>query len=89
MIDGDALSDMVQQALPGAMVLVAPPPAPGGEVRLTVIARQFVGKPSQERARLVQVAVQPALDASRVPSIEVRTYTPEEWQKKNKLLFLE
>ena len=87
MIDADALTALVQQVLPHAVVLVEDRSG-RGDVRLTIVAREFATAAADADAR-VRAVLQPALDAGRLRSAELRGYSPEQWQKKNKLLYLE
>jgi acid stress-induced BolA-like protein IbaG/YrbA len=88
MVDGDELTAFVQSALPGAVVLVEDPGGRGEAVRLTIVAREFATARAKAEAD-VRAVLQPALDAGRLRSVELRCYSPEQWQKKNKLLYLE
>jgi acid stress-induced BolA-like protein IbaG/YrbA len=87
MIDAEELTALVQEALPGAVVLVEDRTG-RGDVRLTIVAREFATMAAEADAR-VRAALRPALDAGRLRSAELRGYSPEQWQKKNKLLYLE
>jgi hypothetical protein len=87
MIDADELTALVQRALPGAVVLVEDRTG-RGDVRLTIVAREFATTAADAEAR-VRAALAPTLDAGQLRSTEIRGYSPEQWQKKNKLLYLE
>jgi hypothetical protein len=87
LIDANELTALVQEALPGAVVLVEDRSG-RGDVRLTIVAREFATGRADAEAR-VRTVLQPAIDANRLRSAELRGYSPEQWQKKNKLLYLE
>lgn len=89
MIDAGELTALVQQSLPDALVLVEDAAGTGRDFRLTIVARQFSGVSPEARQRLVRAALEPPLADGRVHSVDARTYSPDEWQKKNKLLYLE
>ena len=88
MMEPEDLTALVQQALPDAVVLVEDRTGGGEDVRLTIVAREFATRATDAEAR-VRAALQPALDAGRLRSADIRGYSPEQWQKKNKLLYLE
>jgi len=87
-VDAGELTALVQQALPGAIVLAEDRTGRGEDFRLTIVAREFAtpGPAAEDRVRAV---LRPALDEGRLRSAELRCYSPEQWQKKNKLLYLE
>lgn len=88
MIDSDEVTALVHQAIPGALVLVEDRSGRGDDLRLTIVAREFAMAGNDAEGR-VRVALQPALETGRLRSAELRCYSPEQWQKKNKLLYLE
>jgi hypothetical protein len=88
MVGGDELTALVQRVLPGAVVLVEDAGGRGEDVRLTIVARAFATARTEAEAG-VRAIVQPVLEAGRLRSVELRCYSPEQWQKKNKLLYLE
>ena len=70
MIDADELTALVQQALPGAVVLVEDRTG-RGDVRLTIVAREFATTAADAEPR-VRTALAPALAGGRLRSAEVR-----------------
>jgi len=87
-IKENELTALVQRALPEAVVLVEDRTGRGDDFRLTIVAREFATM-GAEAEDLVRAALRPALEAGRLRSADLRCYSPEQWQKKNKLLYLE
>ncbi len=72
------IKETILKALPDATVDVG---GDGHHFEATVVAKEFEGKTLLEQHRLVFNSLQEALKET-VHALALKTYTPEQWQKK-------
>jgi len=77
MADLDELKDMIEEALPGAVVDVVDQGG-GDHLWASVVAPQFAGVPLIKQHRMVYAAVKPRLDDGSIHALALSTRAPEE-----------
>jgi stress-induced morphogen len=76
MADLAELKEMIERALPGAVVEVLDEGG-GDHLRAVVSASQFEGKSRLDQHRLVKAAVRPRFEDGTIHALSVRTSTPD------------
>ena len=76
MADLSELKEMIEAALPGAVVEVSDETGAGDHLRATVSAPQFEGLSRIDQHRLVKAAVKPRFDDGAIHALSVKTAIP-------------
>lgn len=72
---------LILAALPNAQVEVQDPNHDGQHFAAIVIAEQFKGLTMIKQHRLVNDALKAHLDSGMIHALQLKTYTPEQWQQ--------
>lgn len=83
MMELTAVKQLVEQALPGARVTVTDLTGGRDHFQVEVVSEAFKGKMLIEQHRIVQAPLQAAIADERIHAVTIKTYTPEEWSRKN------
>ncbi len=75
------LEALIRAKLPGAYVRVDDPMQDGQHFAATVVAEQFEGLTMLKQHRLVNEALQEYIDSGAVHAMQLKTYTPAQWQQ--------
>jgi acid stress-induced BolA-like protein IbaG/YrbA len=81
MITAQQVQTLIIQALPEAQVVVQDPNNDGQHFSAIVIAPQFAGIPMVKQHRLVNEAVKAHLNSGEIHALQLKTYTPDQWQE--------
>jgi stress-induced morphogen len=76
------IKSTLESALPDATVIAEDLTAGGGHFRVVVVSSKFEGKGLVEQHQLVYGALSEALEADRIHALALKTYTPEEWDRR-------
>jgi acid stress-induced BolA-like protein IbaG/YrbA len=82
MLDPEHIRQRVLQALPGSEIHVRDSTGTGDHFEADVISPAFTGKTMVQQHKLVYAAVKEWLDTGELHALALKTYTPEQWQKK-------
>jgi acid stress-induced BolA-like protein IbaG/YrbA len=86
MLDGmmtmDALRAWVLEIVPGAEVSIRDLTGGGDHFEATVVSPRFEGKSLLDRHQMVQGPLRPAIEDGRIHALSLKTYTPEQWRKR-------
>ena len=74
------IRDLILQALPEAIVEVHNPMQDGQHFGAIVIAPQFTGLTMIKQQRLVNEVLKPYFDSGEIHALQLKTYSPEQWQ---------
>ena len=80
MISTADIESLLIQALPGAKIEVQDPNHDGQHFAAIVIAEQFTGLTTIKQHRLVNEALKSHLDSGAIHALQLKTYSPEQWQ---------
>jgi acid stress-induced BolA-like protein IbaG/YrbA len=80
MITVKHIKDLVEQALPGALVQVEDATGAGDHFNVVVVTSQFDGKTLVEQHQLVYAPLRRDLGGN-IHALALRTYTPEQWAR--------
>ncbi len=78
MMDPSEVKKMVERAFANAQVEVSDMTGTFDHFQIRIISKLFHGKPLVEQHRMVQQAVQSALNDGRIHAIQVKTSVPQE-----------
>jgi acid stress-induced BolA-like protein IbaG/YrbA len=76
----EAISNLIEQALPGASINVQDPNRDGQHFAAIVVAPQFEGLTMIKQHRLVNEALKEHLDSGMIHALQLKTYSPTQWQ---------
>ncbi len=79
------IKQLIEQALPGALVAVDDPMNDGDHLQATVVSELFAGKPLLKQHQMVYEPLKEPL-AGALHALQLKTYTPEQWEKFGKSL---
>ena len=79
------LQSLLQSQFPSALVVVKNPLNDGQHFHALLVSAEFEGISLVERHRSVLTFLSPYFDDGSVHACSVKTYTPEEWEKKKHL----
>lgn len=77
------IENIIESAVPDSQVRVRDTAGDGNHFEAVVISARFQGMTLLEQQRLVMGAMKDALD-TRVHALQLRTYTPEQWDQYRK-----
>jgi acid stress-induced BolA-like protein IbaG/YrbA len=80
MISTADIESLIVASLPGAKVEVQDPNRDGQHFAAIVIAEQFNGLTTIKQHRLVNDALKQHLDSGAIHALQLKTYSPEQWQ---------
>jgi acid stress-induced BolA-like protein IbaG/YrbA len=83
MMPVEEVRKMVEQALPEARVTVRDLTGTSDHFQVEVVSEKFCGKMLIEQHRMVQAPLAAAITDDRIHALTIKTYTPEEWKKKD------
>ncbi len=72
----------LESALPDATVIVEDLTGGGDHFQAVVVSSIFEGKGLVEQHQLVYGALSEPLEADRIHALALKTYTPEEWDRR-------
>ncbi len=78
----ETVKTLIEAGLPGCKVVAS---GDGSHFDVTVIGEVFTGKTTVNRQRLVYATVNEQITSGALHAINIKTYTPEEWEKARKL----
>jgi len=78
----EAVKALIEAGLPGCEVTAS---GDGSHFDVTVIGEVFAGKTPVNRQRLVYATVNEQMTSGALHAINIKTYTPEEWETARKL----
>ena len=79
----DEIKKILEAALPaGSKVSVADMTGTMDHFQVEAVSEAFAGKLLIQQHRMVQTPLQPAITDERIHALTIKTYTPEEWNKK-------
>ena len=76
------LEEILTRALPGAKVILKDLVGDGDHLQGVIVASEFKGQPLLKRHQMVLAPLQELLK-EQLHAFTFKTYTPEEWEKKN------
>jgi acid stress-induced BolA-like protein IbaG/YrbA len=76
------IKSTLESALPDATVIVEDLTGGGDHFQAVVVSSKFEGKGLVEQHQLVYGALSEALEADRIHALALKTYTPEEWDRR-------
>lgn len=76
MIKAEEVTNMIQAAIPGAVVTVADATGTGDHLSITVASAAFAGISPLNRHRTVQKALAAAMTDGRIHALEIKTEIP-------------
>lgn len=76
---------LIEQGIPGATALVQGDD--GRHFSATVVSEQFTGLSLVKKQQLVYGTINPQITSGAIHAITLQTFTPAEWEKKQKLGF--
>ena len=79
--DPQQIKEMIQKALPGAQVTIDDPMGDGDHLQAVVVSELFRGKGLLEQHQMVYGALKDILK-EQLHALALKTYTPEQWEKK-------
>ena len=82
MIHADEIIKLIKQSLPDAHVLAEDMTGTADHFQIHVVSNAFEGKTLIDQHRMVQKALQEALDDGRIHAVQIKTQTPAQWAKK-------
>lgn len=82
MITSKEIEDTILKALPGAFVEATDTTGTFDHYRVVVVAPQFLGLNRVKQHQMVYAPLKDALKEA-LHAIQLDTFTPEEWRKKN------
>ncbi len=80
-MDPNEIEKIIQQTFPGARVEVEDLVGDGDHLQALVVAPQFEGKTLLQQHQMVYGALKETLK-DRLHALGLKTYTPEQWEKK-------
>lgn len=81
MVSPENIKDLILAALPNAQVQVLDPNQDGQHFAAIVIAQEFEGLPMIKQHRLVNDALKAYLDSGLVHALQLKTYSPTQYQQ--------
>ena len=78
----DDLRRLVLEILPGAEVAVRDLTGGLDHFEVLVVSPRFEGKSLVERHQMIQGPLRPAIEDGRIHALSLKTWTPEQWQRK-------
>ena len=85
MMHPDDVKKLVEKGFSKADVTVLDMTGGQDHFDITVVSLEFEGKTMLEQHQMIQTALAEAMEDGRIHAIQLHTYTPEKWQKKNHL----
>lgn len=79
----EEIETILRKALPEARIAVRDLTGTRDHFQVEVVSGMFKGKLLIEQHRMVQAPLQPSIADERIHALTIKTYTPEEWGKKN------
>ncbi len=83
MMTTDAIRELILSALPDAFVAVENPLQDGQHFGAVVVSARFEGLSILKQQRLVNEVLQPYFDSGAIHALQLKTYTPQQWQSLN------
>lgn len=83
MMTVEEIERILREAMPDARIAVRDLTGTSDHFQVEVVCGMFKGKMLIEQHRMVQAPLQPHLEDERIHALTIKTYTPEEWGKKN------
>ena len=80
MISSEEIQTLIQKALPGAEVGIQDMTGTGDHYQVLVVSAAFEGKTLLQQHQLVFNALRAAL-ADKLHAVQLKTYTPQQWEK--------
>jgi acid stress-induced BolA-like protein IbaG/YrbA len=80
MMTTNAIRELILSALPDAFVAVENPMQDGQHFGAVVVSPQFEGMSMLKQQRLVNAILQPYFDSGAIHALQLKTYTPKQWQ---------
>ncbi|NJK59538.1 MAG: BolA/IbaG family iron-sulfur metabolism protein [Oscillatoriales cyanobacterium SM2_1_8] len=77
----EKIAELIRGALPQAEVMVENPYNDGQHFSAVVVAPEFAGLTMIQQQRLVNDALKPQIDSGAIHALQLKTYTPEQWQQ--------
>ena len=77
-MNSDKVKDLLQEKLLGCQIEVE---INGSHYNVTVVGEIFEGKRPVQRQQLVYSALQEQIATGDIHAVNMRTYTPQEWQQ--------
>ena len=78
----DEITRMIQERFSGSQVDLRDLTGTGDHWQVTVVASAFQGKSMLEQHRMVKAVFEADIASGAVHAFSLKTYTPEEWQRK-------
>lgn len=78
----EAVKALVEKGLPGCQVVVS---GDGSHFDVTVIGDMFAGQSLLNKQRMVMATVTHEITSGALHAINIKAYTPDEWEKAKKL----
>ncbi len=82
MISADEISNLIKRAIPDAHVQVQDLTGGNDHFQIYAVSSAFNGKTLIDQHRLVQEAIQVAMNDGRIHAVQIKTETPDQWAKK-------
>ncbi|MEO1134445.1 MAG: BolA/IbaG family iron-sulfur metabolism protein [Cyanobacteria bacterium J06639_1] len=73
---------LIENAFPNSTVEVLDPLHDGEHLQAVVVSDRFEGKTMIQQHRLVYSSVQSFIDSGELHALQLQTYTPEQWSKR-------
>jgi len=77
------IESMIRQKFPDAQVALRDLTGTGDHWQVNVVSKSFEDKPMLEQHRMVKAVFEADIASGAVHAFSLKTYTPEEWQKKS------
>lgn len=81
-MQAEAVKALIEAGLPGCDVTAS---GDGSHFDVIVVGEVFAGKTPVNRQRLVYATVNEQITSGALHAINIKAYTPEEWEKARKL----
>jgi len=72
---------MIKSAIPGSEVFVEDATGGGDHFNISVISAAFERQMLIDQHRMVQKPIQSAMDDGRIHAVQIKTYTPAQWNQ--------
>jgi acid stress-induced BolA-like protein IbaG/YrbA len=83
-ISPQEIKSLIEQGIAGATALVE---GEGNKFQATVISENFAGLSLVKKQQLVYATINPQITSGVIHAITMQTFTPAEWEKKQKFGF--
>lgn len=77
------ITEKIKTALPGSDVQLADLTGTGDHWQVTIVSPAFVGKSMIDQHRMIKHLFEADIASGAVHAFSLKTYTPDEWAKKN------